>query len=244
MDRQTLDSWLVSHTEDSLTRRFFRILVPALFAAEAPELSLLHFHFYVKSGTGLGSQTLVILYSQRRAVRCHQRYMRTTQTPSDQSATNTKSSHAAGILPLIGTILFVIVTIMQFAGGAGEHWGPQLVTNAVTYMIGWAGVGAGISHLFFGRRISKTIGFEKSPYELEVGFADLSFGIVALMAANYSSEFALAVILASSIYRVGCGIGHIRSMIKQHNFAVNNTLILVTNFAVPAFLIFAYYAWA
>lgn len=122
--------------------------------------------------------------------------------------------------------------------------GPQLVANAVTYMIGWAGVGAGISHLFFGNKISKTIGFEKSPYELEVGFADLSMGIVALMAANYSIELTLAVILVSSIFRVGCGIGHIRSMIKDRNFAVNNTLILVTNFLVPAFLIFAYYTWA
>ncbi|MDD0858053.1 FAD-dependent oxidoreductase [Arthrobacter alpinus] len=55
MDRQTLDSWLVSHTEDSLARRFFRILVPALFSAESPELSLLHFLFYAKSGTSLDS---------------------------------------------------------------------------------------------------------------------------------------------------------------------------------------------
>ncbi|ALO67029.1 hypothetical protein AS189_11650 [Arthrobacter alpinus] len=55
LDRQTLDSWLVSHTEDSLARRFFRILVPALFSAESPELSLLHFLFYAKSGTSLDS---------------------------------------------------------------------------------------------------------------------------------------------------------------------------------------------
>lgn len=170
--------------------------------------------------------------------------MRRTPPPADQSTTRARRSFAGGILPLIGTILFVIVTVLQFAGGAGEHWGPQLVTNAVTYMIGWAGVGAGISHLFFGAKISKTIGFEKSPYQLEVGFADLSMGIVALMAASYSTEFTLAIILVSSFYRFGCGIGHIRSMIKDHNFAFNNTLILFTNFLVPAFLIFAYYTWA
>lgn len=55
LDRQTLDSWLVANTEDSLARRFFRLLVPALFSAESPELSLLHFLFYVKSGTSLDS---------------------------------------------------------------------------------------------------------------------------------------------------------------------------------------------
>ena len=126
--------------------------------------------------------------------------------------------------------------------GAGEHWGPTLVSNAVIYLIGYAGVGAGISHIFFGKKISRTIGFDKSPYELEVGFADLAMGIVALLSVNYSPEFALAVILLSSIYRVGCGIGHIRSMIKDHNFAINNTLILVVDFLVPAFLVFAYYS--
>jgi phosphate/sulfate permease len=170
--------------------------------------------------------------------------MTTTLTTPAPPTTHAKRSLAGGVLPLIGTILFVIVTTIQFANGAGEHWGPTLVANAVTYMIGWAGVGAGISHLFFGNKISRTIGFEKSPYELEVGFADLSFGIVALMAANYSIEFSLAVILVSSIYRVGCGIGHIRSMITERNFAINNTLILFTNFVVPALLIVAYYSWA
>lgn len=56
LDRQTLDSWLVANTQDSTAGRFLRLLVPALFSAETPELSLLHFLFYVKSGTSL--QTL------------------------------------------------------------------------------------------------------------------------------------------------------------------------------------------
>ena len=43
--------------QDSIARSFFRLLVPALFSAESPELSLLHFLFYVHSGTSL--ETLV-----------------------------------------------------------------------------------------------------------------------------------------------------------------------------------------
>lgn len=55
LDRQTLDSWLVANTGDSIARRFYRLVVPALFSAESPELSLLHFLFYIKSGTSLES---------------------------------------------------------------------------------------------------------------------------------------------------------------------------------------------
>lgn len=57
LDRQTLDTWLVTNTKDSIAQRFFRLLVPGLFSAESAELSLLHFLFYVKSGTSL--ETLV-----------------------------------------------------------------------------------------------------------------------------------------------------------------------------------------
>jgi monoamine oxidase len=57
LDRQTLDGWLVNNTRDEIVRRFFRIMVPAVFSAEAPEMSLLHFLFYVRSGTSF--ETLV-----------------------------------------------------------------------------------------------------------------------------------------------------------------------------------------
>jgi hypothetical protein len=169
-----------------------------------------------------------------------------TRTPSTET-TLEPSPHRSivgGLLPLIGVFLFIIATIMQFATGAGADWRPTLVENAVVYMIGWAGIGAGISHIFFGRRISRTIGFAKSPYELEVGFADLAMGIVGVIAASFSPDYWLAIILVSSIFRVGCGIGHIRSMIEDRNFAINNTAILFTNFVVPVFLLVAFFAWA
>jgi monoamine oxidase len=57
LDRQTLDGWLVSNAQDELALRFLRVMVPGLFSAEAPEMSLLHFLFYIKSGTSL--ETLI-----------------------------------------------------------------------------------------------------------------------------------------------------------------------------------------
>ncbi|MFC9895019.1 flavin monoamine oxidase family protein [Nocardia sp. NPDC127579] len=55
LDRQTLDGWLVANTADEVACGFFRLLVPTLFSAESPELSLLHFLFYIKSGTSLAT---------------------------------------------------------------------------------------------------------------------------------------------------------------------------------------------
>jgi hypothetical protein len=69
-------------------------------------------------------------------------------------------------------------------------------------------------------------------------------GVAGVIAAGQEPAFWLALIVVNSIFRVGCGIGHIREMIRQRNLAPNNTSILLINFGVPAFLILGYMAWA
>ena len=49
-DAQTLDSWLVANTKTEIGLGYWRTMVPALFSAEASEMSLLHFLFYCRSG--------------------------------------------------------------------------------------------------------------------------------------------------------------------------------------------------
>lgn len=164
--------------------------------------------------------------------------------PSNNDRSFKASSPWLGVLPFIGVILFLISLIPIVFGDYQGNWQREVLLNAVVYTIGWAGVGAGISHIFFGEKISKSIGFDKNPYELEVGFADLSFGIVALLAPHFSTDYWFAVILVTSLYRFGCGIGHIRQIIEQKNYAVNNTAILIVDFVVPVLLLAAFYVWA
>lgn len=52
-DQLTVASWLEAQTDDDLTLRFFGLVVPAIFAAESHEMSMLHFLFYIRSGNGL-----------------------------------------------------------------------------------------------------------------------------------------------------------------------------------------------
>ncbi|ACZ22033.1 hypothetical protein Sked_21130 [Sanguibacter keddieii DSM 10542] len=153
------------------------------------------------------------------------------------------SSRWLGLLPFIGVILFV-VTAVPVLVSRDDDWQRTLLVNAVVYMIGWAGIGAGISHLFFSGAISRSIGFDRSPFELEVGFAGLAFGVTGVLAGSHGTEYWLAIIIASSVYRVGCGLGHVRSIVRSRNYAVNNTAILVIDFLLPAFLVVAYVAWS
>jgi monoamine oxidase len=49
-DAQRLETWLAANTEAEVGLRYWQTLVPALFSAEASEMSLLHFLFYCRSG--------------------------------------------------------------------------------------------------------------------------------------------------------------------------------------------------
>jgi hypothetical protein len=166
----------------------------------------------------------------------------TSSTPTSTAPPTNRHSRKLGILPFIGLILFTISAI-PILRDPGVDWQRQLVQNGVVFLIGWAGIGAGISHLFFAKKTAASIGWARSPFETEVGFADLAMGAAGLMAASRSTDFWLAVIVISSIFRVGCGLGHIRQMIRQHDHAPNNTAVLAINFGVPLFLGLAYLAW-
>jgi len=50
LDAQTVDSWLVANMKTETGLRFWRTIVPAIFSADADQMSLLHFLFYVHSG--------------------------------------------------------------------------------------------------------------------------------------------------------------------------------------------------
>ena len=165
-----------------------------------------------------------------------------SDSSTTRAATN-RSNPLFGVLPFIGVILFVISAI-SVVGSGSSTWERDLLTNAVVYLIGWAGIGGGISHIFFGPKIAASIGWKWSPFELEIGLSNLGFGVAAVLAGSFTPEYSLALIIANSIFRVGAGIGHIRSMITDRNFAINNTAILFVDFLVPAFLFWAYFAWS
>ena len=53
LDRATVESWLTASTDDEVARAYFRVLTPAVFAADTHEVPWLHFLFYARSGGSL-----------------------------------------------------------------------------------------------------------------------------------------------------------------------------------------------
>ncbi len=88
--------------------------------------------------------------------------------------------------------------------------------------IGVTGLWAAFFHIFLPTTAAAHIGWKTSPFQFEVGVADLAFGATACLAFWRSLEFKAAAVMASSIALLGDAVGHVHQMLAAHNFAPGN----------------------
>jgi hypothetical protein len=78
------------------------------------------------------------------------------------------------------------------------------------------------------------IGWEDSPFQLEVGFASLGFAAVGLLAFKGGFDMRLAAVVGPACFLWGAAAGHVYQMITAHNFAAGNAgVIFYSDILVP-----------
>ena len=90
------------------------------------------------------------------------------------------------------------------------------------FPLGMTGIYAFVMHVFYPEIADATIGWVPSPFEYEVGVADLALGVVAVLSFNASFGFRLATVIANSIFLLGAAYNHIYFMIMQGNYNIGN----------------------
>jgi hypothetical protein len=88
--------------------------------------------------------------------------------------------------------------------------------------IGVSGLWAGLFHVVFPRVSADFIGWQVSPFQFEVGMADLGIGLTAVIAFWRSLEFKAAAVCVASVFLLGDAVGHVRDMVVAGNFAPGN----------------------
>jgi hypothetical protein len=109
------------------------------------------------------------------------------------------------------------------------------------FIIGVAGSGIGgfIAHVFISDDIADSIGWDAgSPFQLEVGFANLAIGLLGALAAERHDGFREATVIAATVFAVGATFVHVRDILETGNLAPGNTIQNVPNLLRPALLIF------
>src|SRR5277367_2130273 len=101
------------------------------------------------------------------------------------------------------------------------------------------GVLTAYAHVFRPVQTSASIGWAPSPFEYEVGMADLTVGVLGIMCLWLRGNFWLATAIANAVWLLGDAVGHIRQMLLYNNRAANNAgIFLVTEITMPLVILF------
>ena len=110
----------------------------------------------------------------------------------------------------------------------------RLLRYLFLFPLGLQGLWAFIGHVFFAEQAAASIGWANTPFQYEVGVANLGLGLAAIYAAFKGFEARLAVAIVGACFLIGAGVIHIVDIVGQGNLAPGNAgLILVTDFLTP-----------
>ncbi|MEX1060532.1 MAG: DUF6790 family protein [Methyloceanibacter sp.] len=114
----------------------------------------------------------------------------------------------------------------------------RLLRYLFLFPLGLQGLWAFLGHVFFPERSAAAIGWATSPFQYEVGVANLGLGLASLYAAFRGFEARLAVGIAAACFLIGAGVGHIRDIVAEGNLAPGNAgPIMVTDFLTPVVIL-------
>ena len=140
------------------------------------------------------------------------------------------------------TLSFFILSIL--CAGAAVAFKPKPINKAqiieiffsyfLLFNIGISYFYNFVMHVFFGDLAAHFIGWEQSPFQLEVGFASLGFSMVGIISFWSNLGFRAATVIAPALFLWGAAGGHIYQMIIAHNFAPGNAgVIFWTDVLMP-----------
>ncbi|MGH2475806.1 MAG: DUF6790 family protein [Candidatus Limnocylindrales bacterium] len=142
-------------------------------------------------------------------------------------------------VPLVG---FVVDLAIRLASGV-DDWKQTALDVGVLWLIGITGFILASGHLFMPAPTAASIGWAASPFQWEVGLANLAYGVLGVTATSFDRDYTLAAIVSFSIYLLGAAAGHVRSMVHDHNFAPGNTgYVFWFDILAPVLLIVLYIA--
>jgi hypothetical protein len=132
---------------------------------------------------------------------------------------------AQAIALLIRNLPAVMLALALILGAAGRPRGAaasRFLGWVLLLPIGVVGLWAGTAHVAFPQVAAEHIGWQVSPFQFEVGMADLAVGITACIAFRRPWEFRAAAVCAASVFLLGDAAGHVRQMLVAGNFAPGN----------------------
>ncbi|WP_454684397.1 DUF6790 family protein [Ancylobacter moscoviensis] len=141
--------------------------------------------------------------------------------------------------PLLSWLAAIVAAILVLLRGPRPITFGAVVDQLLRYIllfpVGVMGLWAFLGHVFFAEQAAASIGWAPSPFQFEVGMANLGIGLAGVIGAFLRSPgFRAAVGVVAFGFLGGAGVGHLVQIAEAGNMAAGNAgPILYTDFINP-----------
>jgi hypothetical protein len=142
---------------------------------------------------------------------------------------------AFSVLP----VLLATLHVRLDTGAKNRLWKIE-VYLIYLFMLGVAasGLSGFFGHVFTPDAVAESIDWPRgSPFQQEMGFANLALGVLGLIAAVRRDGFREATVIAVTVVGVGATVVHVIDILQEGNLAAGNSIQNVANLLRPALLI-------
>jgi hypothetical protein len=133
---------------------------------------------------------------------------------------------------------FVMAWIFALTGSAapGAVVGEATDVSYIRWLLYFAGyvfIASSVMHSVFAKKMAASIGWKTNGFQYEIAAVSLGLGLGCLYAAYHGLEAWVAISLPVISFLFLAGLNHLKEIIKEKNYAPNNTMILVWDFGLP-----------
>lgn len=127
------------------------------------------------------------------------------------------------IFLLIVSLAAIILHILLMKEKSAKKIVEVILLYLLVIAVGMGSLVAGLFHIFNGPATARMIGWAPgSPFQYEVGVADVAFGTTCILCIFFRGSFWLAAIIANGIFLLGAMAGHVRDALASGNLAAYN----------------------
>jgi len=136
------------------------------------------------------------------------------------------------VFQLFFTVIAVLAALIHLAASSSTRRNRSAIARTfLLYLlfiyVGLMGILTAYAHVFRPIQTSASIGWSPSPYEYEVGMADLTLGVLGILCLWLRGDFWLATAIGTAVWLLGDALGHFRQMVLYNNHASNNSGIFL-----------------